>query len=217
MAEAWKLMLRYPHHTYMLLTKRPDVMVKWGRIHPWPSHIWAGVTVESQEYVSRLDALARVPAKVRFVSCEPLLGPLDLTPWLGYNSPGDGEYCPRSPQDTWIHWVIVGGESGPNARPMHPDWARSLRDQCATAGVPFFHKQNGEWAGLCPYYETDDSVRDRALDAKPSIVTLEGRIWMPESDGQPPPGSWLMRRVGRKAAGELLDGRQYHALPEGRA
>ena len=95
---------------------------------PWPPNLWMGVSVETQDYVRRIDELRRLPAAVRFLSCEPLLGPLELDL--------DG-----------IHWVIVGGESGPRFRPMDPDWARSIRDQCVAAGVPFFFKQ---WSGLRP-------------------------------------------------------------------
>ncbi len=308
---AWETMLEADHHTYMILTKRLGLMAAWSKTHPWPDHIWAGASVESQKYAPRLDVLARVPAKVRFVSAEPLLSNLDIRRWLGYNPSHEVEelrrYClqcgyqwrtdnrpawpyledsveagrqveqgynrlPRDPTSrrappshgvpsntvddqpdtgervspspslqtflwpdsarpdgqsqergqgrqppgesrtsdpsgtadalstrfearaagpkrreepngqadrcpscgdslpTWrrgttyldsfgfwhrfpnrlqdstgsaplVSWTISGGESGPGARPMHPDWPRSLRDQCATAGVPFFYKQ----------------------------------------------------------------------------
>ncbi len=95
---------------------------------PWPENVWIGVSVESQPYAYRMDLLRQVPARVRFVSCEPLLGPLEL-------------------DLTGIGWVIVGGESGPKHRPMKPEWVRSIRDQCVSAGVPFFFKQ---WGGRTP-------------------------------------------------------------------
>lgn len=107
----------------------------WKHESETPPNIWIGTSVEDQK---RIPALLRIPAKVRFLSCEPLLGPLgEIGEWEEPDQGGryyiDG-----------IHWVICGGESGPNARPMHPDWARSLRDQCKAADVPFFFKQWGE-------------------------------------------------------------------------
>lgn len=121
-------------HLFQILTKRPGRAVAWWRQHEtdfpegWPPHIWIGTSVESQKYAPRLTVLARLPAPVRFVSAEPLLEQLDLMPWL---------------QDNTLQWVIAGGESGPNARPMDLDWARSLRDQSLNAGIPFFLKQLG--------------------------------------------------------------------------
>jgi protein gp37 len=106
----------------------------------WPlANVWLGVSVESQQWAEiRIPQLLRTEAAVRFVSCEPLLGPLELTA----SRPG-GE---RAGWMAGLDWVIVGGESGPSARPMHPDWARALREQCTAARVPFFFKQWGAWA-----------------------------------------------------------------------
>jgi len=121
-------------HTFQVLTKRPGRAVAWWSEHSesfsgeWPSCVWIGTSVESQKYAPRLSVLARLPADIRFVSAEPLLGPLDLTPWL---------------EDGTLAWVITGGESGSRARPMHLDWARELRDQAQAAGTPFFLKQLG--------------------------------------------------------------------------
>ena len=121
-------------HLFQILTKRPGRAVAWWRQYEtdfpegWPPHIWIGTSVESQKYAPRLTVLKRLPAPVRFVSAEPLLERLDLTPWL---------------QDDTLQWVIAGGESGPNARPMDLDWARSLRDQTRNAAIPFFLKQLG--------------------------------------------------------------------------
>lgn len=170
-------------HTFQTLTKRPERM-NWIVTHFgnwWPSNVWAGVSVENQEWADkRLPLLAQVPAKVRFVSLEPLLGPVDLSPWLQrhHTMPG-GELLPV------LSWVIVGGESGPNARPMHPDWVRSIRDQCQEGGgVPFFFKQWGEWApcGFIPGLEYGQMVPD-------------------------------MQRIGKKAAGALLDGKEHREWP----
>lgn len=121
------VMRRASWHTFQVLTKRADRLAELGRSLAWPSNVWMGVSVESDEYTSRVDRLRTVDAHVRFLSLEPLLGPL---PSLNL----DG-----------IHWVIVGGESGPGARPMSPEWVRTLRDQCARAQVPFFFKQ---WGGV---------------------------------------------------------------------
>jgi len=112
-------------HSFQVLTKRAERMAEWKE---WPRNVWAGVSIESQDVAHRADALDRIPARVRFVSAEPLLGPLNLRPWL----------CTRA-----VTWVIAGGESGPEARPMDPDWAEDLMLQCAQSEVPFFMKQLG--------------------------------------------------------------------------
>jgi len=118
----------YAHHTYLVLTKRPERMAKL--VHSVSPHIWLGVSVENQRRADeRIPVLLNTPAKVKFVSCEPLLGPVDLSSFLSS-----------------LDWVIVGGESGYNARPKHPAWVRKLRDKCVEAGVPFFFKQWGEWS-----------------------------------------------------------------------
>ena len=121
-------------HIFQVLTKRPGRAVAWWRssgaqfADGWPPNIWIGTSVESQKYAPRLTVLERLPASVRFVSAEPLLERLDLTEWLNRGV---------------LQWVIVGGESGPGARPMDIDWARSLRDQCISVDAPFFLKQLG--------------------------------------------------------------------------
>jgi protein gp37 len=127
----FEVMLRADWHTFQVLTKRPARAARFCRRNAEllpdgtvPGHIWIGTSVENQRVAYRVAQLAAVPAEVRFLSCEPLIGPLSL----------DLEH---------IHWVIVGGESGPVCRPMDPDWARSIRDQCRHAGVPFFFKQVG--------------------------------------------------------------------------
>ena len=115
---------RTPQHTYQILTKRPERMVELAPHLEFHKNIWLGVSVESQDYVSRIDLLRQVPANVRFLSCEPLLGSLYL-------------------DLTNIHWVIVGGESGQKHRPMNIEWAEDIRDQCQKAEVAFFFKQVG--------------------------------------------------------------------------
>ena len=144
--EAWDIILRTPQHTYQILTKRPGLMVAWAKTHPWPAHVWAGTSVESQKYAPRLDVLARVPAKVRFISAEPLLGPLDLKPYF-FKCSGTCVPTPENPtcacKGLAIHQVIIGGESGPGARPMDLAWARDLVGQCQKAGTACFVKQLG--------------------------------------------------------------------------
>jgi protein gp37 len=118
-----------PQHTYQVLTKRSKRLTQLARRLHWPSNLWMGVSVESMRYTFRMDHLRGIDAAVRFVSAEPLLGPL------------------RSLDLEGIHWLIAGGESGRNARPMDPAWVMDLRDQCRDAAVPFFFKQ---WGGHTP-------------------------------------------------------------------
>jgi protein gp37 len=205
----WDLIGRTPWLDWLLLTKRPEnvaAMVPGG--HDWPANVWPGTTVEDQERAS-----LRVPvflgatwgATVRFLSCEPLLGPLDLTASLGWRG---ARGCLADDPDVrqWgalcgagIDWVICGGESGRGARPMNPDWARSLRDQCVAAGVPFFFKQWGEYlpeerAGAV--VELDRLAPNQSVTAGNGIDTHT-----------------LYSRVGKKAAGRELDGRTWDEFP----
>lgn len=120
------VMGRAEQHQFQVLTKRPERALGMAGDLPWPENVWMGTSVENQTVAHRVDTLRRIPAKIRFLSCEPLIGPLVL------NLEG-------------IDWVIVGGESGPGARPMRPEWVRSIRDQCRGADVHFFFKQ---WGGV---------------------------------------------------------------------
>ncbi|MGD1156612.1 MAG: phage Gp37/Gp68 family protein [Terriglobia bacterium] len=140
-ANVFDVMCRADWHRYQLLTKRSGRLLELSPSLPWKPHIWMGVSVESLRYVFRIDHLRRTGAAVRFLSLEPLLGPLP-----GLNLEG-------------IDWVIVGGESGPGSRPMAPEWAMSIRDQCLQARVPFFFKQ---WGG----------TRKKAAGRE-----LEGKTW----------------------------------------
>jgi protein gp37 len=116
-----------PQHTFQVLTKRSERVLALAAELKWPPNLWMGVSVENRRVVQRVHHLAQIPAAVRFLSCEPLLGPLNDLPLTG------------------IHWVIVGGESGPGARPMRPEWVTSILEQCRVGGVPFFFKQ---WGGV---------------------------------------------------------------------
>lgn len=144
-AYAWEVIRQTPHHTYQILTKRPERILD-NLPHDWPlKNVWLGVSIESQEQIKRAETLKQVLCYKRFLSLEPLLDRVDLCETFGmwwnstmqcFESVGHAINGSRS-----IDWVIVGGESGPGFRQINPDWARSIRDQCKAAGVPFFMKQ----------------------------------------------------------------------------
>lgn len=144
----WDLIDRTPSLDWQLLTKRPEQVMRrvptaWAS--DWPANVWIGTTVENQHYAElRIPRLLDIPAPVRFLSCEPLLGPVDLRPWLRRIAP-EAEAASEFTWDTShrIGWVIVGGESGPQHRPIDLDHARAIRDECDRWGVPFFFKQVG--------------------------------------------------------------------------
>lgn len=144
----WKLIADTPALDWLLLTKRPEnindmVPAHWRNVNRWPANVWIGTSVENQEMANkRIPELINVPARVRFLSCEPLLGPVVLGDWLGYDT-GVEHYGAIEHKPSDIQWVIVGGESGPKARPMRSDWVRTLRDDCVAAGTAFFMKQMG--------------------------------------------------------------------------
>ena len=187
-----------------------------GEIVQWPlPNVWLGVSVENQAAADeRIPLLLRTPAAVRFISAEPLLGPVTLP---GCNGRAD---CKLSGVDGHsdkplggIDWVICGGESGPGARPMHPDWARSLRDQCIAAGVPFFFKQWGEYS---PKNRHEDLPAHPTMvcEAKGDVLlTIEGKIETFDSCGGVGDHA-VMERIGKKAAGALLDGREWKQFPD---
>ena len=204
-----------PHHTYQILTKRPERMAKlirggvFGHLHiqsPKP-YIWLGTSASTQKDLdANVPPLLSTPAAVRFVSLEPLLGPIDVGDHLpckecggnGWIEVGDHsrDWCAGS-QCHGVDWVIVGGESGPRARPMHPKWVRGIRDLCVKAGVPFFFKQWGEWAPDCIHPD------DRWGDHDPCRTT-------PRPDR--PTG--VMFRCGKKRAGRKLDGCTWDEMPK---
>ena len=190
--DLFKLIADTPHLDWLMLTKRI------GNVHSYTQRdglafdligdgrVWLGATICNQKEADRdIPKLLAVPARVRFLSMEPLLGPVDvfstITGELLHVS--GNEYEPG-----WLDWIIVGGESGPGALPMHPDWARGLRDQCKAGDVPFLFKQWGEWLG---------AHQDGAYDHKP--------IELNATDSSV--------RVGKKAAGRLLDGAQHDGFP----
>lgn len=234
----FQVMAQCGQHTFQILTKRPERMLEilqgryWrnfgpsslgGDLHaliikgehqtgdvPFLPNVWLGVSVENQQAADeRIPLLLQTPAAVRFLSCEPLLGPVNLDRWFGLQDGNEWAECLCDEIDesdrpcitcecrkelgkkSGLDWVIAGGESGPNARPMHPDWARSLRDQCVAAGVPFFFKQWGEWV---PYYH----------EAELDPLSEDKSQWI---------GDMPFRRVGKKKAGRLFDGRAWDEYP----
>lgn len=220
-ADLFKLIHQTPNLDWLLLTKRignarrmlneaaaaalGDVSGEstWDK-SPWPN-VWLGATVATQLEVERdIPKLLNVPAAIRFLSMEPLLEAVDLT---------------RVQHLKMVDWVIVGGESGPDARPMHPAWPRALRDQCAAAGIPFLFKQHGEWAS-----PKDSGVNNVQVSTKRWLyesvrMTPEGTIYNPGSkdlhagDGWLAPGMESLLKVGKERGGRVLDGIVHNGFP----
>jgi protein gp37 len=251
LAKVFAVMAAAPQHTFQILTKRharmrsllnsenfaeqvANEMAALWKVDsvaplrgPLPN-VWLGVSVEDQRWADiRIPALLETPAAVRFLSCEPLLGPVKLPlinevegctcggSYCGIHERG----CGLEPGPAWgnLHWVIVGGESGPKARPMHLSWVRSLRDQCTDAGVPFFFKQHGAWAPWASHLEGEDGPGDTFVN--PDGDT--GHVWFNENLGYPTnctrnwgEHSQIVSRVGKKHAGRLLDGRTWDEYPQ---
>lgn len=234
------VMQQCPRHEFQVLTKRPARMKEffewlniWGiptalamgfsEYYEWPyPNVWLGISCEDQKsFDERWPYLRDTPTWTRWLSLEPLLGPINARSALIE----DHYYCDVSddPDDPTpahrcspaVNWVVVGGESGPHARPMHPDWARSLRDQCVSAGVPFFFKQWGEFVPLAdrPEILSEENEHDIYRDRiKIRGVNRAGdRKTCAEDEG----GEVV--RVGKKAAGRLLDGREWSEYPREQA
>jgi len=230
-------MAKASQHTFLVLTKRPERMRNYilkamcdadcnydglyaaldelGIPDANPmENIWIGVSVKNQASADeRIPLLLQTPATVRFISAEPLLGPIDLND-LHYENVtavdalnGLNGFPKPHTKGPKLDWVIVGGESGPRARPMHPDWVRSLRDQCQAAGTKLFFKQWGEWtqSGQC------GNIRD---DAEYYHKDKVERINHDGGMGYHGAGAIYMQRVGKKKAGRELDGRTWDELPE---
>ncbi|BCH56027.1 hypothetical protein RvVAR031_36370 [Agrobacterium vitis] len=276
--QIFAVMALAPHHTFQVLTKRPERMrdyfhdidarseainrqmndiapQHWCKREledyspeglPLPN-VWLGVSVEDQPRAEqRIPILLETPAAVRWISAEPLLGALDIRrfmwpvhpQWPGkYNTPADAKadgatvtyhrQALVSARSVFLDWVVAGGESGRNARPMHPDWARSLRDQCAAAGVPFLFKQWGEWwevdsdardeNGNHRVIETDSHEAIELWDAKTDcLLTKDAARYTPDTLPENTPAR-LMTRLGKKAAGRMLDGIEHNGFPEVRS
>ncbi|MGH3808678.1 MAG: DUF5131 family protein [Pseudonocardiaceae bacterium] len=239
-AEVFAVMVLAHQHTFQVLTKRAgraasllasnefrrSVFEDIGRLAKWENqlsemtgkqvnfpttwplpNLWLGVSVESQRWAEiRLSKLITTPATVRFASCEPLLGSLDIRPWLGRG----------------LDWVIVGGESGAKARPMHPEWACAVRDQCVEASVPFFFKQWGQYSPVGPVFGRDEKLHEgnnRPLNGSGCALNLDGSqpvCWTSRdllAEGRPNAGSWWMSRTSKSRAGRELDGQTWDEFP----
>jgi len=174
----WGLIEKTPHLDWLLLTKRPGNI---KHVYPWseqPRHnVWLGTTAENQRWADRrIERLLSVEAKVRFLSCEPLLSAIDLTPWF---------------KKSQINWVIAGGESGGQARPTHPNWVRSIRDQCREHRVPFHFKQWGHWSP-----EAHGEVSKKIIELQDEAGRLERLCWRP-----------------KRSSGRTLDNRTWDGYP----
>lgn len=215
--ELMSLIIDTPDLDWLLLTKRIgnaaemlDVAFRGAvaQREKWPDvvlpNVWIGATITSQAEADRdIPKLLAVPARVRFLSMEPLLGPVDLPAAKAFGLHGFGTHI------MGVDWVIVGGESGPGARPMHPDWARSLRDQCAAAGVPFLFKQWGEW-----------TPGENVNKQHGTVVTADWYAgeWSLGEEDMASSGNHIdnepdLYRIGKKKAGRLLDGAEHNEFP----
>lgn len=228
-ADLFDLIERTPHLDWLLVTKRignvrqmiPD---RWSVC--MPPNLWLGITVVNQAEADRdIPKLLGLKVSVRFLSMEPLLGPVDLR-FHVFSEPtgnfrthaGKRQMELRKPVDGGLHWVIVGGESGPGARPMHPQWARDLRDHCAAAGVPFLFKQHGEFADMQtarivqsgPVMDSKGNVADWMRQA---VKFSDGRSAVVRAHTFDGHSTNLMYRVGKKAAGRILDGVLHDGYP----
>lgn len=191
----------------------------------WPyTNVWLGVSVEDQATADeRIPLLLQCPAAVRWLSCEPLLGPVDLEYACSLANIDAGKtwgtsanamrmaMAIRYGEASRLDWVVTGGESGPGARPMHPDWARSLRDQCAAAGVPFFFKQWGDWEIASLENGHHGSLMPDTGE-RYTWLGIDGRTANPSGLGLT--DAYAMARVGKKRAGRLLDGIEHNAYPD---
>lgn len=230
-AKVFAVMAAAPQHTFQVLTKRHarmrsllsskefeaavflahdegcfDGYFGYSKL-PLPN-VWLGISAENQQWADiRIPELLDTPAAVRWVSAEPLLGPIDLDNCGGYQAVTPKPF----PGLTYLKWVVVGGESGPKARPMHPDWARSLRDQCQEAGVPFLFKQWGEYAPG-RIIESPQFRGGAYFDDGGHVVGGNPAVSLPSvhnfGDGT---GAY---RAGKGRAGRLLDGREWNEYPQ---
>lgn len=212
------LRMKESPHQFLFLTKRPKHLVEFSRRFPsgLPRNIWPGVTVTSQQAICRCDDLLSVfGGGPRFLSIEPLLKEVDLSDYFG--SKWVGDWPDNGGDESYnegIDWVIVGGESGHDARPMHPDWVKSIRDQCVSADVPFFFKQWGEWY---PLHGTGIPTLDEEEEIEPYCWVQENGEYKDHrgeffTSGCEP--DRVMVRIGKKGAGRFLDGQEWNQIPE---
>jgi protein gp37 len=223
----WEVMEQTSGLHWQIVTKRPEryaeELPRHWMTHGVPPHVWCGATVENQAMADRrIPILRKVPAQIRFLSVEPQLEQVELILHL---LPDKGIVgCRRALGDSGIHWVIGGGESGPGSRPMHPDWARQLRDQCERTGTAFFFKQWGE------YLPTETVPSGLRVALRPALPHMTGErafiLWSGNKSDytrvtgdaelnelMKSPGNVLGVKVGKKNAGHVLDGKEYRNFP----
>ena len=195
---------RCEKHTFQILTKRPERAEAWFKTVAYkfrlPRNVWIGVSVEDQKRADeRIPILCRLPAEVRFLSCEPLLGPVDIEKWLTMNDPYDdgAQTCANR-----LHWIIVGGESGPRSRPMQLDWARRIVEHCEKWFVPCFVKQLGAVPLLAFYSAEGPDHAWHERHGKDGQVLVDGSEWDPSTDGQPPPRALLRMELRHSKGGD---------------
>lgn len=220
-ADAFEAMSLFENLTFLILTKRIGNVARYLRSDKVAQALFAsgaahlGITICNQAEADRdIPKLLAVPAKVLFLSVEPMLGPIQLnSPTIA--DPLSGGHVPPL---TGLDWVICGGESGPRARPMHPDWARSLRDQCADAGVPFLFKQWGEWAefnGDKPNrtVRVESDIGETLAARCDGFISRAGEFIHNMGEATTDDPYRGMQRVGKKKAGRLLDGIEHNEFP----
>jgi len=218
------VMAHAPRLTFQILTKRPEnamgylnntatlwrIFRECSGVNPWNwplRNVWLGVSVENQEAADiRIPPLLETQAALRFVSCEALLGPVDLIRYLTFEGEHERaeDMLARYGASQPVSWIIAGGETGPGARPCHPDWLRRLRDQCMAAGVPYWMKGHGEWRKGDQGWAMEKGLKHVHLGVRGFVLDFRVAV-------EP---SATMVRVGRKAAGDLLDGRQWKEMPQ---
>lgn len=207
---AFETMRAADWHTYMTLTKRPERMAQLLKVLTPMPHVVLGCSVEDQAQANIRRPHVHSASEIgwrTWVSSEPRLGPIDWSEW------------------EFLNQLVTGGESGPDSRPMHPDWPRADRDWCQSNGVPFFFKQWGAWVPVCDLYDDEvvniafdyfdrDTVQMEPNGSTPVMSPANGKDggWC---EYQPCPGSWVMAKVGKHEAGRLLDGRTWDELPSG--
>jgi len=218
-ARVWAVMALTPQHQYQVLTKRTRRMRDWlndtkapglvmaeiaqidpaGQLAAWPlDNVWVGTSIEDQTRADeRIPLLLECAAAIRFISAEPLLGAVELARAVQSRVTGEPGTEEAAGALAGLHWVIAGGESGPKARPMHPNWARALRDECGHFGIPFFFKQVGEWTWNAPNHQANE------VGILPNGHTVAAGS----------PGSLPMFKVGKDAAGDLLDEVRHEVFP----
>lgn len=219
----WRWMEGYPQHTFQILTKRTERMANFLNKHfPNPlSHVWGMTTVCNQsEADEKIPHLLRAPLAVRGISVEPMLRAVDLGEWLfppertGVSYGGLSEEVAGAPL---LDWAICGGETGPGARPMHPDWVRGLRDQCQAAGTPFFFKGWGEWAPCSQCADDDPYIENLSCSAPYTEIGDDGITDTDTGEGvicRNGVTTEQIFRVGKRRSGRLLDGVEWNEFPE---